>query len=335
MLIKKRIIKLFLLLLLMTGCSRGGNPAEQSENANRDTGEKKESLLIVGPRSAGSLPALWMQEKGEDFDLPEIKVQLYSSMDAMMAMALSDECDMIMIPTHVASVLHNKGFDIKLLNVFQWGGLFLASTDPQCLSWKDLEGEELYVPSMGSVPDLATQIFLKENGLTIGKNISVVYSNHVEIAQLLANGTISHAVDVQPFVAAHENELNGYHVVSDFAEAWWKSTDGEYRMPGFCLISKSKSLNVNVQWLNHFNDQFGKAVNFLLASPEESGRLAHDFINADAELISDAIGGFGFSCITAEGAQRDVENYFSVLFGMKEACVGGALPDKTLFLGAE
>jgi hypothetical protein len=61
---------------------------------------------------------------------------------------------------------------------------------------------------------------LSRHGLSIGKHVQVIYSNHTEIAQLLATGTIQYAVDAQPFITANLQRLENYHVIADFVSEW-------------------------------------------------------------------------------------------------------------------
>ena len=203
--------------------------------------ESKSEIVIAAPKSPAALAALQLQDSNMMLNNSEIRVELYPSMEAMITLAQSETVDFILLPVNTAAVLHNKGFRIKMMNVFQWGGLYLSTTDPECREWKDLKGKTLYVPSKGSVPDLATQLFLDKHNLITGTDLDIVYSNHNEIAQLLSAGKISYAVDVQPFVTLHRTKLKDYFIISEYSDEWTESAGGDNRMPGFCMAATTET----------------------------------------------------------------------------------------------
>jgi len=311
-------------IVFLVSCS-GKKPEEKV------SGMPAEEIVIAGPRSPASLPALWMQESGSLWNGSEIRVELYPSMEAMISLAQSDEVDFMLLPSNTAAVLYNKGFDMLMMNIFQWGGLNLSSTDPDCGSWKDLEGKTLYVPAKGSVPDLTTQLFLQHKGLAAGKNIEIVYSNHNEIAQLLSSGSISYAVDVQPFVTAHRSGLANYHVICDYSTLWPKIAGEGYRMPGFCMVSKNSVFNGKSEDLDRMNRLFEKGLNAILNDPDMAGELASKHMNADSGLIKEAIRDFGMRYVPIDESRKDIECYFRFLEEMKPAVIGGGLPGRKLY----
>ncbi|MDC7127261.1 MAG: PhnD/SsuA/transferrin family substrate-binding protein [Spirochaetales bacterium] len=323
---KTRFLAVLTLLLLCLSIYAGGSQEESSTSAGTEAKAIERSVLVIAaPRSPASLPVLWLQENKPSEDFPDVKVELYSSMEAMMALAQSDDVDLMLMPSNSAATMYNKGFNVSLLNVFQWGGLFLSSTDPDCNSWEDLKGKELYVPSKGSVPDMVTQLFLKNNNLTIGSDLTVVYSNHAEIAQLLGSGTISYAVDVQPFVTANSESLANYHIISEY-RIDWKNLAGEgVKMPGFCTLIKGNSCPADPEMVNR---AFETAVKTIAENQQMSGELANKYINANANLIAKSISGFNFSFMAASDITADVNKYLELLYSMKPAVVGGKMPDE-------
>jgi NitT/TauT family transport system substrate-binding protein len=89
----------------------------------------------------------------------KIDIQFYSDMEAMMALASEGKYGVIVTPAYTAANLYNKGINVEIMNLYNWGGMFLSTTDTNCNSWEELAGKELYVPAKGSVPDILTQFF--------------------------------------------------------------------------------------------------------------------------------------------------------------------------------
>jgi NitT/TauT family transport system substrate-binding protein len=335
---KKKILTLTLIsmfcLSLFAGCSqteqKAASKTPQSSNSNAQT-----VITVIAPKSPALIPILRMMESNCMGESVKINLQFYSDMEAMMTLASKGEYSVLIAPPYTAANLYNKGINVKLLNVFNWGGMYLSTTDPNCNSWKDLKGKELYVPSKGSVPDILTQYFLSQNGLTIGKNIEVVYSSHPEIAQLIASGTIRYAVDAQPFVSSNQKKVKGYQVISDFSEEWKQTQGKEYTMPGTCAIVNTEFLNKNESLISKFNEKLSDAVEWAIDHPSEAGALAHTHLNANAELIADAMPGFCFGYKSAADAKNDVNEYLNVLYKLKPESIGNKIPDDSFFYTAQ
>ena len=348
----KKIIALLVILCIgvLAGCGQIVNSQETSPgNTETNTATAETSaddtetnapdhqtvVTVVAPKSPATIPVLRMIENDCMGENIKLDLQLYGDMEAMMALASGGDYGILIVPVHTAANLKNKGIDVKMVNAFGWGGMYLSTTDPDCSSWKDLDGKELYVPAKGSVPDIMTQYFLSQNGLELGKNVEVVYSSHAEIAQLIAAGTIQYAVDAQPFVTSNLKNVDGYRVISEFAEDW-KLTQGEaYSMPGNCTVVNSDYLSENESVVLDFNKKFSDAIRWTVENPDEAGALANTYLNANAELIAAAMPGFCLDYKSAADARNDVEEYFKVLLELKPESIGDKIPDESFYYTSE
>lgn len=321
-------ILLFLLIVsisLFFGCT-------PSETSNLDT--KNETTIIVGaPKSPATIPVLRMIETKALGENVNIELKIYSSMEKMMALATGEGYDFLEVPVNAASVLYNKGLNVKLLSVTLWGGMYLSTTDPNCESWKDLNGKQVYVPNKGSVPDLITQHFLNKNGLNIGENVEVVYAGHSEIAQLIQSGKIKYAIDVEPFVTGNKENIENYRVISDFVNEWKQLEGDEYSMPNFGVITNNNFLQNNGKLVKVFNEEHDKAMKWVLDNPEEAGKLAEQHLNSNKDLITKAIPSFKFEFKTAMDAKDEIEKYCSVLLDLRPESIGGKIPDEDFYYG--
>jgi NitT/TauT family transport system substrate-binding protein len=320
--------RLILLLVLVAGLTV--NCGWSTAAAGKDSSGLVE-VIVSAPKSPASLPILRMMATGALGPKVKLGLMFYSSMDQLLAVATRNECPMLLMPINSAVTLYNKGFDIKLLNIGVWGGMYLCTTDPACRRWEELKGKQLYVPAKGSVPDLLTQVFLKKHGLKPGEDVELVYSNHAEIAQLLAAGKVKQAIDVEPFVTANRENIPNYQVISDFAVEWRKLQGRAAAMPNFGLVVNGKFVSQNKQLLEMFNIAYRDALDWTVANPREAGELAQKQLNANGKLIEKAMPNFNFVFKTAAAARTDLEKYCRVLMSAKPESIGGKLPEKSFY----
>lgn len=319
--------KLVLLLMVIFSLMMGFNQSELvAKNINAQN-----IVIICGPKSPASIPFLRMKETKALGDDVQIEVEIYGSMEKMMAVAGKNNYGFLKLPVHVAAILYNKGFDVQLLNVGVWGGgMCLVTTDPDCNKWKDLQGKKLYVPSKNSPPDIVTQQLLKRHGLNAKEDVEIVYSNHVEIAQLLETGKAKYAIDVEPFVTNHREQNKKYKVISNLRDEWMKN-ENNWDLPSFGVIINNQLLLENKRLVEKFNQEYKKSMEWTVANPAQAGELAEKYLHANKKLLEKAMNNFGFIFKSATEGKNDIEKYYDVLFDFKPQTIGGKNPDENFY----
>jgi len=327
--------KLFTRILVLSLCCCLLSVCGYAESTDSKATGPAATLTIVAPKSPASIPIFRMLESGCMGTDLSIDLQLYGDMQAMMALASEGNYGLLIVPAHIGANLYNKGLSVQLINVFGWGGMVLSTTDPNCTEWEDLQGKELYVPAKGSVPDIFTQYFLRLHGLKIGEDVEIVYSSHAEIAQLLSVGTIRYAIDAQPYVTANSKNVKEYSVISNFSKDW-KLTQGDaYSLPASCTVGNTEYVAGNETLITDFNREFAAAIAWTLNHPAEAGVLANQYLNADAELIAEAMPGFCLQYQSASDAWNDITQYYKVLLELKPESIGNAIPDEDFLYSLE
>lgn len=325
---RKKLVGLTLMLILsmsiFLGCENTKETA--SENSKNET-----TIMISGPKSAVTIPLLRMKETNALGENIKIDLKLYHSMEEMVAIENSKKYGFMTIPVHAASILYNKGSNIKLLNVGVWGGMYLTTTDPNCNKWEELKGKKLYVPSKNSPPDIITQYFLKQHGLKVGDNIDIVYSTHPEISKLIEMGRIKYAVNVEPFVTANKLSNKNLKVVFDYMDGWKKIQDDQCGLPGFGVVSNNEFLAKNKSLVDTFNKEYEKALNWTVKNPKEAGILAEKYLKLDKKLIKKAMPNIPLFYKASTDARKDLEKYYKVLSKFKAKSIGGKIPNEDFY----
>ncbi|MCT4542940.1 MAG: ABC transporter substrate-binding protein [Vallitalea sp.] len=330
----KKCIILFIVLLvnltLISGC--GQSKVENKTTINKKIKNNEEmTIKISGPKSPAIIPLLRIIETNALGENIKIDLKQYHSMEEMVALATDKENAFMALPAHTASVLYNKDVDVKLLNMGIWGCMYLTSIDDEFKDWKDLKGKKLYVPGKNSPPDMITQYFLKKNELEPGKDLEIVYSNHMEIAQLLELGKIKYAVDVEPFTTLHKETIKGFKVICDYSEKWKETEGDEFRLPAFGVVVNSEFASSNAEIVDTFNEEYEKAIKWATNNPEEAELLAQKQLKTKPQLIEKAIPNMTFIYESAESAKESLDKYYEILLSYKPESIGGKIPDETFY----
>jgi NitT/TauT family transport system substrate-binding protein len=85
-------------------------------------------------------------------------------------------------------------------------------------------------------------------------------------------------------------------------------------------------------WLQtSFNNELAEAIEWTNNNPTEAGALANKYINANSELIANALPGFRFEYKSSADSKEDLEQDFNVLLELKPETIGGKLPDDNFY----
>lgn len=226
------------MLFTLAGCG-GGTAANESAATENSAASESESAasaeattISVGvPTAPPALPVLHMIEDnllGEDVT---IELATWNAPEELLAMVQGGEHDLYAFPLTVVSTLYNKGMDVRLMNVNTWGVTYFMTTDPDFTSWSDLAGKTVYVPLQSSPPDALTQYFLNEAGLTVGKDVQIVYASTAEVASLLASGEAQYATLIEPQVTSAMKQNSDVRRALSFEDEWQRVTGTDTMIP--------------------------------------------------------------------------------------------------------
>lgn len=96
--------------------------------------------------------------------------------DAVTAMLLSGEVDIAAVPTNVAVSLYNKTKGkIQIAAANTLGVLYVLQKGDAVKSVADLKGKTVYASGQGATPEYVLNYILKQNGLTAGKDVKIVW----------------------------------------------------------------------------------------------------------------------------------------------------------------
>lgn len=305
--------------------------------------QKLDKIVIAGPFASVSHPILHMIETNALSDVADkVEFRLWKNPDELRAIAIKGGVDFIAIPTNTAAILHNKGIDIKLLNVSVWGILGMISRDDSLKSLKDFKGKKIAVPFRADMPDIVFKQLLKKEGLDPQKDFELLYvASPIDAMQMLIMRRVDHALLAEPAISIALRKTKSFPVSIvapdlfrsvDLQEEWAKvfGTNGDIPQAGIAVMGGMKDEHV----IKRFNAEYTKSLSWYKANPKEAGILAAktlDMLNADG--VSDSIANVRLKNINAVEAKKELEFFFDILKAEDPKSVGDNLPQDSFYYG--
>lgn len=319
---KKILILILTLLVLMivTGCTK-----------SNEVDKELKTITVGVPTSPPALPVLRMIETKALGENIEIKLDIWTEPETLIAMVQGNKHDMFAFPLTVVSTLYNKGVDVRLMNVNTWGVTYFMTSDPDFNDWSDLKGKTVYIPLQSSPPDALTQFFLNEAGLKVGEDVEVVYASTTEVATMLADGRAIYGTLIEPQVTRAITENKELRIAFSFEEEWQRVTNTKTQIPNAGWGTTQSFIDENPELTAKFNEEYEKATIWANENPKEMGALAEKYLGLKAALIEKSLPNMGLHYKSAEDSKKELSMFYNLLNNFNPKMIGGNIPDEKLY----
>lgn len=304
---------------------------EKKEEAADETKAEAVTIKVGVPKAPPALPLLYMMENQVLGDKAKIEMEIWDAPEKLIAMVQGGEHDFFAFPLTVISKLHNKGMDLKLMNVNTWGVTYFMTSDPEFKSWEDLRGKTVYVPLQSSPPDALTQYFMNAAGLEIGKDVTINYASMTEVAQLLISGDAEYATLIEPQVTRVKMQNPNVRVALAFEDEWKRVTETDTMIPNAGFGAMGKFVAEQPELTKEFQEQYKKALQWVVDNPGEAGLLAEKYLDLKSKLVEKAIPTMGLHFKTPQDASEELKMFYNLLFEFDPKMIGGKVPSEAMY----
>lgn len=322
-------ICLSMIVLLSVGCS-----SNQGTNED-DTQTEKITINLGVTKGAPTLPILQMIETNAMGDNVELNLDYWNSPEQLIAMTQDNEHDIFTVPLTVAAKLYNKGTQIQLTNVNTWGIVYLTTTDDSLENWKDLKGNTIYVPQKSSPADILTQYFLEANGLKVGEDVEILYSTPSEITQLLKAGKAQYGVSLEPQVTNALKGNENLRIAFSYDEEWKKVMGDDTTVSNAGIAATSSFIEGNEEVITKFEEEYEKALNYLVENPEVAGELGEKYLDLNKEVVIEAMPRLGLAYGNAKDSKESLDKFYQLLLDFDKTTIGGSIPSEDFYYGTK
>jgi len=303
---------------------------------------KLPTITLAGPPALVSFPLIHMLESKalSDFAV-EVKFITWSNPDQLRALVLGSQADFIAMPTNLAANLYNKNIKLNLVNVSNWGILWMISRNSTFTTLADFKGQEIAIPFRADMPDIIFNILAEKEGLNPQQDFKIRYvANPIEGMQLLVKRKIDHALLAEPAISMalmRTKSLplslvapNLYRSVN-LQQEWGRLFKVKPQIPQAGVAVVGDTIN-NKQLIAKFEKIYANSMQWCLNHADDCASMVvkhFKLLTHDATVM--AINNWINVYHNANDAKFDLEQFFSLLLERNSALIGGKLPNNDFY----
>ena len=290
---------------------------------------------LKGPTSMGMAKLLDDAENGLTANTYEFTMA--ASANELTPKLIQGELDILAVPANVGAILYNQTQgQVELIAASTLGVLYIVEKGSQTVTdVKSLAGKTIYATGKGATPEYALTYLLAQNGLTLGKDVTVEWkSEPTEIVALMAQEDHAIAMLPQPFVTVAQGQLEGLQVAMDLS-AQWDKLGVDSRLVTAGLLVRKAFADEHPEAVAKFLEEYAASTDYANTHAAETAVLVEKLGIVKAAVAEKALPGCNLVCITGQKMKTAVSGYLQTLYDLKPEAVGGAMPtDGFYWLGA-
>lgn len=309
-------------------------------SANAELPVKK--LVIAGPPAGVSNGLIHLlATDGLKAIAEQVEFIVWTNPDQLRALALNGKVDFMAMPTNVAANLYNRGAPLALLNVSQWGVLWMISRDANKQTLADFKGLEIAIPFRADMPDIVFSHLAEQQGLSANKDFKLHYTaTPMDAMQLLIMRRVDHALLSEPAVSMALRKTKSFpialiapelHRSVDLQQEWGRVMGTAARIPqaGIVVLGEKRQ---NTALVAGFEAAYAQATLWCQEHPQPCAEeVAAQIPMPSSEAVSDALAAQNNHYASAFAAQQEIEAFLQILLDKQPASVGGKLPDTNFY----
>ena len=278
---------------------------------------------LKGPTSMGM--AKLLDDAENSLTANTYEFTMAASASELTPKLIQGELDILAVPANVGAILYNQTQgQVELVAASTLGVLYIVEKGGQTVTdVKSLAGKTIYATGKGATPEYTLTYLLAQNGLTLGKDVTVEWkSEPTEIVALMAQEDHAIAMLPQPFVTVAQGQLEGLQVAMD-------------RLITSVLVARKAFADEHPEAVAKFLEEYAASTDYANTHAAETAVLVEKLGIVKAAVAEKALPGCNLVCITGQEMKTAVSGYLQTLYDLKPEAVGGAIPtDGFYWLGA-
>lgn len=242
------------------------------------------------------------------------------------------EFDIATVASNVALNLYNKtDGGVQIIAVGTLGVLHIleGGGKTEISSMADLAGRTVYAAGQGANPEYILRYLLKENGLD---DVEVVFADASEISAKLLSGEIECAMLPVPAATAAIMKSEGkVRAAIDLTQAWDSLRSGS-QLIMTAVVVRTEFAKEHPDRVEAFLTDYEASIDFVNNNVDAAADMVAKLgITPSAAIAKQAIPQCHLAFLSGVEMMAAISDYYSVLYSIDPASVGGSLPDDGIY----
>lgn len=245
---------------------------------------------------------------------------------------LKGEVDAAVVPANMAALVTAKGAPYRIAAIVGYGVLYVVGSGEAGESMDLFKGDTLHLSGKGATPDYLTQYFIEQSQLTAGEDIQLDYSfTHPDLTKALITGRVDQALLPEPFASTALMGNEDLNILLDYQQLWEEEYSTNY--PISVLLVSDKMIEEKNDLLDPYLEAYKKSIQWVNAHPSEAAALVPQYgFTLSEEVLIEAIPRCNLQYTGMKKGREELEEFFSVLYALNPASIGGSLPGEDVYL---
>ena len=318
-----------------TGSETVTEAARDTDTATGQTVDKNLNVNVsVLSGTTGFGMAQLMEQSSKGASALKYTFRVESDASNILPALLNGSVDIAALPTNAAANLYaKKAGTVQVLAVNTLGVLYVVTGEGVSVSsFEDLKGKTVYCPAQN--PTFIFTALCRKNGLEPGKDITIdnTYAQPAELRTVLAAGKVDIAVLPEPMVTIARSANDKLTAALDLSAAFGESA----ALAQGCVVVRTAFAEAHPAEVAAFLAEYEASVKFVMENPAEAGTMIEaQGIFAKGAVAAKAIPHCNLCFITGQEMADKLTSFYTTLFGVAPASIGGAVPDNGLYYGVK
>ncbi len=292
--------------------------------------------FLNGPTGVGAAKLLNHIDHNDVYlSYDNYRYNIYNDNSELVADLVNGEIDIATVASNVAVNLYNKtDGGVKIIAVGTLGVLHIleGGGKTEISSIDDLAGRTIYAAGQGANPEYILRYLLQENGLEMGRDVEVVFADASEISAKLLSGEIECAMLPVPAATAAIMKSEGsVRQAIDLTEAWDGLKNGS-QLIMTAVVARAEYLEEYPALAASFLDAYKDSISYVNNNVDEAAELVAELgLAPSAAIAKAAIPQCHLAFLERADMAASISSYYSVLYSIDPAAVGGSLPDGGIY----
>lgn len=307
-------------------------PSEPAGTPAPAAGDNVRLAVLSGPTGVGAAKLLDSAENDPASLRTGYTYTIANDNSELVAGLSSGDIDIATVASNVAVNLYNKTEGgVKIIAVGTLGVLHILESggNTGINSMADLAGRTVYAAGQGANPEYILRYLLKENGLD---DVEVVFADASEISAKLISGEIECAMLPVPAATAAIAKGEGkVRQAIDLTEAWDSLKNGS-QLIMTAVVARAEFVEAHPDQVEAFLADYEASIDYVNANVDQAAELIAGLgITPSAGIAKQAIPQCHLAFISGADMVASISDYYSVLYSVDPAAVGGVLPDDGIY----